>query len=112
MASAGMMVTKMPAKRIPTSWIGAHENWFASRTQGDVAAHDAPSIVRRTMLRTTLPVVSCTPRIMISLPRHTPDPTTAASTPVRKMRLKAPSMRTGSSGPAPFDRTQSSSRRQ
>ena len=111
-ASAGMIVVKIAAKRIATSRIGPHENSFCSRIRADVVSHEAAIIVARTASRTRFCTCCRTPRITTSPPDQMPDTITAPSTPPRNSRLCQPSMASGSRGPRCGSRTSASSRRQ
>ena len=97
------MVTKMPAKRIATSWIGAQRELVRLRARrAGVVNHERREHGEEDARRAArFPVSWCTPRSSTSraVPGARGDRRRRA-TPARKRRFTAPSMRIGSPAPS------------
>ncbi|MBP1620631.1 MAG: hypothetical protein H6Q02_1398 [Acidobacteria bacterium] len=107
-----MIVAKIPANRIATSRIGAHEYSLSCRTRLGVVRHEIQASRTSTRSRPMVGSWRCTPSTLTSNPCQRPEMMTAAITPPSSRKLCHPSMRSGSCGASERARTVASSRRQ
>ena len=90
-AMAGTMVRKMPANSLPTSRIGNQEKPLASRLARSVTTQDRYAMASRARSRQRFCSSTVTWKTSKETPgRHTPDISTAATTPASSRKLALP----------------------
>ncbi|MCY1532473.1 hypothetical protein D9M68_677490 [compost metagenome] len=99
MAMAGAMVTKMPANSLPTSRIGAQSNSLPARTGFGVIARESSARPISSPSRTRLCSATGVPMTSKRTPGfHSPDSSTAPTTPASSSRFHLPCSLSGESG--------------